>query len=515
MLERSFKTCPRCGAALKSTPSFAGPPCPTWLECSACNTYVNTYIPQPHQAALHRDAHTFIGNFGGYGTGKTLTSRQEVIKHLLLTPNANVLIGANVNSQYEQTIQRELEADIPAYFVSDSSQMKKYIDFKNGARLMYRPFDDPDKLRSYNLSMFVIVEASETSGETFHQLKTRTRNLAASATRDGQTFDWRKGIIESNPDAGWIRTDVLLVSDNIQMHGNVHDRYSILDSVKDSAIASHVADTSVNKYLPSTFVRDISRNKPSWWVARYVHSSFAYSEGLVYPMAGTRSIPAFEIPADWPRIIAYDYGLVDDSVFVFGAIDTVKGHLHIYKEVRTNDKDVSQLAQMFKDATADIPLGGMLAPPLIDPKSGLRRDYSRKSLIDHFLEYGVAFRPAYVNVDARIMRLNTYISSGRVSIHDCCEKLLAELRDYKFPARTLDGPSSDKPEDKNNHGINALEWIVMDLPANPSNILQGIYDRNGNNVLKPLPAARSLALPWNLSDEPEANVQGDLYNYFR
>jgi hypothetical protein len=516
---------------MKAPPSFSGPLCLSWRECIACNTFVNTYIPQLHQVALHRDPHTFVGNFGGYGTGKTLTSRQEIIKHILLTPNANILIGANVNSQYEQTIQRELESDIPASFVVDSSNQKKYLDLANGSRIMYRPFDDPDKLRSYNLSMFVIVEASETSTETYSQLKTRLRNMASATPLLDPTTkiqledekgrlrydaDWRRGIIESNPDSGWIRTDVLLVSDDIQLHGDIKDVYIIPDSQKDLSTSSHVSETGVNKYLPVNFVRDLTRNKPTWWTSRYVYGSFSYSEGLVYPDAMKHFVHDFEIPTDWPRIIAYDYGLVDDSVFLFGAIDSRKGHLYIYKEVRTNGKDVAALARLFKEASADIPVGGMLAPPLIDPKSGLKRDYQRRSLIDHFLEYGISFRPGYINVDARVMRLNTYLASGRMSIFDSCDALRTELRDYKFPARTLDGASSnsDKPIDKNNHGINALEWIVMDLPSDPRNILQGVFDRYGKDITSPEEPGNRFQLPHALRDSEDAFHQESLYTHF-
>ena len=80
--KRSFKTCPKCGAATQPTKSFTGGPSEFWLECSNCNTYINTYMPQPHQKAVHRDVHRYIGNFGGYGTGKTTTSREEVLKHI-------------------------------------------------------------------------------------------------------------------------------------------------------------------------------------------------------------------------------------------------------------------------------------------------------------------------------------------------------------------------------------------------------------------------------------------------
>ena len=172
--------CPRCGAPLVQTEAMSGAPSEFWLECTKCNAYVNTYKPQPHQEAVHRDPHLYVGNFGGYGTGKTLTSRQEIYKHCFLTPNANVLVCANIAAQYEQTIKRDIENDLPKRFVKHVSIQKGYIDLINGARIMFRPLDDVDKLRSLNLSMFVMVEASEIDPEAFQQLKTRLRNLAAS-----------------------------------------------------------------------------------------------------------------------------------------------------------------------------------------------------------------------------------------------------------------------------------------------------------------------------------------------
>ena len=128
MATRIFTTCPRCGGLLKPCIAIDESVSDSWKKCCMCNTYVNTYVPQAHQAAVHRDAHTFTGNFGGYGTGKTTTSRQEFYKHLFITPNGNTLIGANVTSQYEQTIKRDIESDLPKAFVRDTSTQKAYID---------------------------------------------------------------------------------------------------------------------------------------------------------------------------------------------------------------------------------------------------------------------------------------------------------------------------------------------------------------------------------------------------
>ena len=523
MLER----CPRCGSVWTETTAYNGGPSEFWKECSnpSCNTYLNTYVPQAHQFAFHSDAHTFKGNFGGYGSGKTLTSREEIYKHIFLTPNGNFLIGANVASQYEQTIKRELEADIPAAFVKYVSTQKSYMDLINGHRVMYRPYDDPEKLRSYNLTGFLIVEASEVKQASFTQLKTRTRNLAATVPKRDEEgnlvykiaangvkiplidHNWQSGIIESNPSAGWIKNDILTASDEIFRHGEIVDEYDIDPDRSDPAISTHVTSTSANEFLPDNFIANNVKNKPAWWVNRYIYGSFLYAEGKVYPKSNACIVDDFDIPVNWRRIVAFDYGLSDDAVYIAGAVDEEKGILYIYDECRSNDNNIETLSRLFFEFTEDIPIGGWICPPIIDPKSGPKRDYDKKSLSDHFLDYGISFIPGFVNVDARIFRLNTYFESGKIKIMRKCKGLIHELDEYKFRAdETLASGYTGKPVDKDNHGINALEWITMELPANPSDLLYGVYGKAGKDLTEEKKKEEVAVANWALSDEPDGYI---------
>lgn len=504
-----FTICPRCKSNLQRSVAFDGTYSEFFYECPNCNTYVNTYTPLPHQTAVHTDSHLYIGNFGGYGVGKTYTSREEIIKHILLTPGGLILIGAKVTSQYEQTIKKELEGDIPAAFVKSYSAQKSTMTFINGCRIVYRPLEDPDTLRSYNVTMFVILEASEVKYEAFSQLQTRLRNRAAGVPEldpfgaqkyktitDEKTgakkripvyrADWRKGIIESNPDSGWIRTNFVMESDNVNFYGNVLDKSVALDSAeKHPNKSSHVAATDVNVYLPSNFYNDVSVGKPVWWINKFLHGSFAYSEGLVYPRARVIAVDPFDIPKEWKRIVAHDYGLVDPSVFVCAAIDKQSNRVYIYRDSRSTNINIEQLSQLYYEATSDIPAGGMYCTPIIDPKTGPRRDYNKKSLIDLYLERGILFEPGHVSVDTRIFRLNTYIEQGNLFIFKDCTELLWEFSNYKFPDRTLESNrrDSDKPVDKNNHGVNCVEWIVMRLPGDPRDIQNlGAYDSSGRRL---------------------------------
>jgi phage terminase large subunit len=372
------------------------------------------------------------------------------------------------------------------------------MDLINDHRVMYRPYDDPDKLRSYNLTSFLIVEASEVKQQSFTQLKTRLRNTAATVPLRDENGEivyktlkngvkvpvidhiWTKGIIESNPSAGWIKNEVLGVSSEIHKHGEIVDEYDVDPELADPAISTHVTSTSANEFLPDNFIEQNVKNKPMWWVNRYIYGSFLYAEGKVYPRSNTCIVDDFEIPKHWRRIVAFDYGLSDDAVFLAGAVDLEHGILYIYDESRSNDNNIETLSRIFFEFTADIPVGGWICPPIIDPKSGPKRDYDKKSLSDHFLDYGISFIPGFINVDARIFRLNTYFESGKLKIFRKCKGLIRELDNYKFKAdESVNSGYTGKPVDKDNHGINALEWITMELPADPKNLLYGVYGKDG------------------------------------
>ena len=429
----------------------------------------------------------------------------ELEKHILITPNGTSLVGANVTSQYEQTIKRDFEADFPKAFYTHVSAQKAYSDFKNGHRLMYRPFDDPNKLRSYNLTSWIILEASEVKEESFTQLKTRLRNLAATEplrdekgeivyeeTKAGFLTpviknDWRRGIIESNPSAGWIKTAVLNCSDVIHKHGESHEFYTVAEEDQDPAISTHVTATTANAYLPADFIPMQTKNRPAWWVERYIYGSFLYADGLVYPSASKYICETFEVPKHWKRICAFDYGLADHSCFLFGAIDEDNNLLYFYKEVYVNNRNVEELATLFKEAAADIPLGGWICSPIIDPKSGPRRDYDKKTLNDNFLDYGISFKPGATNREARVFRLNTYLESVRVRIMTCCRNLIRQIKELKYKQNNTSttNPWRSDPEDKDDHAVVCAEWIVMELPRNPRDLLWGAYNKDGKRYGEP------------------------------
>ena len=540
IINKSKLKCPTCGSDMTPAINLEGGLSTSWMVCTKfnCSTFVDTYVPQEHQRLVHKDPHRDVGVFGGYGSGKTSCTLKDDEKHMLSTPAGTTIVGSAVLSQVEQTYEKEFREDFPAEFVLRENKQKKRYVLINGHTLLIKSFYDEELLRSLNVSRTHIVEASAIDHEIFVQLQARLRNFAGvlvatdengnkiyNKKEDSFEFlaDWRRCFIESNPSVGWIRDSFLLESSYIYT-GDEHQHYYVSDP--DTNFASYIFPTHLNKFLPKDFISALSKNKPDWWIRRYLLGSFDYAEGMVYPNVMSRFIDPIPIPDSWDRIVAADYGVRDPTAFMWGAIDDKSGHVYIFcDEPYISDNNYEHVANMYwKAFETNIPTGKMYCPPVMDGRSiNKRNDFNLKTIGDLYAEQGIYFNPAKMDLDARIMQLNTMIDKGTIYIFKTCTHLYKEITNYKFPERTADGSSrGDKPIDKNNHAINALEFLVMELPADMKGLRSAAYDGTGkpinyNSVHKHIAAERKENPYCPLFEKTKPKVDngrfGDIYDF--
>jgi len=464
----------------------------------------------------------------------------------MITPNGTGLVGANILPQLEQTIKREFDQALPKAFIASVNNQKAYYTFINGYRLIWRPLDDAGKLRSLNLDMIVFVEGSEINADFWSVAKTRLRNLAASILDEEQTnanranffrthkrppnpqemqaltvyaADWREQWVESNPDAGWVKQEVFLPASRLYLAGDPLHKARTREANEltplDPATSAHIASTSANAYLPRDYIQNLTRNKPQWWINRYVLSSFEYAEGLVFPAALTNArTDTSHILTEPPKppnsarfLLAHDYGLSDPAGILLTYVDPEIRKLIVFKEYKNTNTHLTDLAHQIRNLASHAPPGTWLRPFIIDPKTGPKRDYQKKSLIDLYAEHNIHFQPASTPaVEPGIYKLNTYFEDDRILISPECPELIKELQAYSF-RQSRDGSNQSQTEDKNNHLIDPLRWIVMELPADPTELSNAIFNSYGNRVL---PSRDDLAYEYgfNASDphrsrEPE------------
>lgn len=436
----------------------------------------------------------------GYGSGKTKTSVMEVIKHVMSTPHGTTLMGAATLPQLEQTSMKEFFESFPKSLIAHYSKQKNYVDTINGHRILFRPLYDDGNIRSLNLSCFHIEEASEVDYSIFVQLQTRLRSEATKH---------HLGILSSNPDIGWIRSEFLLKSDNIV---GATENYLVKDKDVNPAFSSHIAETRLNKYLPKDFYDTTARGKPDWWIKRYLEGSFSYSEGMVYPMIAEHIIKPFEIPNNWERFIAADFGLRDPTVFLLAAVDPKTGTVYIYDEHYESNKPVSYHAQKFHDMTEHIS-PGLLRQPVGDPAGKQRSKNDLRSLFNHYAEYDIHFKAGNNRIEDGIQKVYTYLVHSRLKFFSSCANTVREGTQYKYKLQELeDNKNADeKPIDKDDHTMDTLRYLIQELPDNPDRLVNRSFNPRESITVN----SKALeSVPFALQDDEDDSPNDWYYNYY-
>lgn len=466
--------CPHCNYdTLREDMSFSGKPCEFFVYCPTCNAHICTYKPMPHQEAFHKDKHQHKLYAGGFGSAKTYTGGMEFIAYALQVPNGAGLVGAATWGQASDTCLKFLVDNIPAALVAKSNQDKVnwYIDLLNGFRISAKAFDKEGKIRSANLNIIWVEEASEVSYNIIQYIKARLRNKTA----------WTKGrnrlkmILTSNPDVGWLAENWLMISGNIYYHGDVPDRYTVDSNRVDPSTSTHISATSANIYLPPDYEENLARNKPKWWVDRYLHGSFKYAEGLVYPNFMDWFEEPFIIPAYWKRITGLDFGRRDPTAHLVAALDPIRKIIHVYAEVEEtlDNMTLDELISKIK-ATHDFPDYLLAYPHQCDPRGRNRDQVSGNSWIDAYRERGLILQTATDcesnSIAVTIQKVYEYAANGRLRVFKTCTKLKDALSKYKYPPKDLadaDKNQGEVPMDKNNHLPDALRYMLSPFPKFP------------------------------------------------
>lgn len=443
----------------------------------------------------------------GYGSAKTSTCGAEFISLAIGTPNGRGLVGAQTYPQLDQTCKKQVIDMLPKELIAYFNESKGVMILTNGYEILFRSFDDEQKLRSLNLCHAWIEEANGTSLEVFSQLQTRLRHHATNN---------HKILMSTNPDGNWIKTDILLRAGKIV---GTDVRYPRKRSDVDPNISVHIAKTALNKYLPRTYIDDLRANKPDWWQRRYLDGSFENAEGRVYP--NFESAIVDDITYDdivynvknrgWRVLGMADFGIKDPTVLLLAAIDPKEGIVYVYDEYYRNDVAVPTHAHEMKNRLKHVPLGS-LTQIVADPSGAKRSISDMKSLFSHYAEYGIYFQKGDNRIDAGIQKVYSYLEMGRLKVLAHLEHTIEEHVNYMYKPIELGEKVDEKPIDKDNHTVDSLRYGIQTLPDDPMNLMTETF---GMHDFLNRPGEEPKALPPQLQeDEDTYSNANDWYNYY-
>ena len=186
--------------------------------------------------------------------------------------------------------------------------------------------------------------------------------------------------------------------------------------------------------------------------------AFTSQSGLVYPEfdRAVHVCKPFEIPKEWPRDLAIDFGVRNPFAALWVAHDEDTDTLYVYREYFKTEKTTLENGRMIRALGARDPdLRWIVA----DPESKDARLLMARELGMHTKK-----APKHIGVVETInlvkdrLKLN---AEGRPAlvVFNTCKELLKEFRKYKWSK----GKGKDKPEKQFDHGLDALRYEVAFL----------------------------------------------------
>ncbi len=360
---------------------------------------------------------------GGFGSGKTWAGSLLGTLLCLKFPGINGLCGAQtyslvrdttLNAYFEHFENFELQEGNDWQFIK--SQQK--IVFKNGSNILFRHFDEPNKLKSLNLGFAEIEEMSDIPEATFKMLLGRMRQKKKKNWKD---FKYRI-FGHTNPQSrrGWI-------------YKNFHD-------TKKPNYRLVMAPSTENIYLPKDFCENLKSAYDENYYKRNVLGEFDEDNcPLVVPNFSEENIEKINY-LDWCDLhISCDFN-VDPMCWILAHIDNHKVYFfdEIVLENTTTTQTCEEFARKYPHHKGKIIING--------DASGDNRtcvsEYTNYMLIRNFfaqkMKRNVEFHLRQFNppIKNRVAAFCSMIKSmdgqRKILIDPKCEKLIYNLNNLKY-----------------------------------------------------------------------------------
>lgn len=359
---------------------------------------------------------------GGYGSGKTFSGSLLGILLAVKFPGVRGLVGAQTYTLVRDTTLQTYFEHLENFGFAEgvdydwSSSLQK-ITFKNGSEILFRHFDEPNKLKSLNLGFVEIEEMSDVPYDTFKVLLSRMRQRVR---KDWKGFRHRI-FGHTNPEMqrGWVYKTFV---------ENSAPNYRLIS-----------APTTQNIYLPDGFCDELKKIYDEQYYNIFVLAQNGeYNNGLVIKDFTDENVKDISYQPEMDLHISCDFN-VDPMCWVFAhkTDDKVFYFDEIAMENTTTAKACDEFLRRYPCHKGKVIVNGDASG---DNRS-CTSEYTNYVIIKKkLLQYGYdaeiqikAFNPPIKN---RIMSFNSKVRSadGEVClfVDKKCEKLLYNIYNLRY-----------------------------------------------------------------------------------
>lgn len=359
---------------------------------------------------------------GGYGSGKTFAGALLGILLALKFPGIRGLVGAQTYTLVRDTTLQTYFEHLDNMGFSQGKDYKwisaeQKLIFHNGSEILFRHFDEPDKLKSLNLGFVEIEEMSDIPYDTFKMLLARMRQ---GIRKDWKNFTYRI-FGHTNPELqrGWVYKTFF---------DSPPPNYRLI-----------CAPTTQNIYLPKGFCEELKQLYDEQYYNTFVLGQTGnYSQNLVVKDFSDENIKDIKYRDDFDVHISCDFN-VDPMAWVLAhkTEDKVFYFDEIVLENTTTAKTCDEFYHRYPNHKGNIIINGDASG---DNRS-CTSEYTNYVIIKKKLQsYGYdpdikikAFNPPIKN---RIAAFNAKIrnANGEISLYISpkCEKLLYNVYNLRY-----------------------------------------------------------------------------------
>lgn len=364
--------------------------------------------------------------YGGAGSGKSHFVMQKLLLKCLQFKR-KLLVVRKVGNTLKDSVWAmclKLLYQMPQVIAS-VNKSEFTIELVSGTIILFKGFDDPEKIKSIEgITDIMVEEASELTEEDFDQLDLRLRAQC--------------GMLQ-----------IHLMFNPVSKANWVYKRFFENGTPEDTVIV-HTTYKD-NPYLPKKYIESLmrlERTSPAYYKI-YVLGEFATLDKLVFPVKTVRLINNDEVK-DLPFWIGMDFGYTNDpTAITWGRVDQEKKILYITGEY---DKK-----GMTNDVIAEI------ITTLGFAKEQIIADSAEPKSIAELRKLGIKrCVPAVKGQDSvkngidRILRYD-------IIIDERCPKTIEEFENYTWKKDKKTGEYINEPVDTFNHHIDSIRYGTQNV----------------------------------------------------
>lgn len=368
-------------------------------------------------------------NQGGTSSGKTYSIMQVLFELGYEEPNSIITVVGQDIPNLKVGAYRDAKTimnsnDLVTDFYPTINEGERIIKCKNGSIIEFKSYADAQDAKSGKRDYLFVNEANGISYDIYWQLAIRTR---------------KKIFIDYNPTARFWAHDELIGREGVELIVSYHKGNRFLSEEEHQRIES-IADPELKRV--------------------YARGKTGKIEGLV--LTNWDIVDSIPPEYEWKMsCFGLDFGFVNDETALEQVV-LAHGELWIDEKIYSTGLTNPDIASMAKEQG----LTGQqqIVADCAEPKS-----------IRELQGCGLWVTPSPKGADSIVSGLDIL---KRYKIHVTRHSLgiLSNLRAYKW-SKDKDGNTTNKPEDKNNHGIDAIRYVVLEkLPVHRE--VRGVRRRN-------------------------------------